>query len=148
PDKDIYFTEQYTSSTGEFGGDLKWHLKNVIIGSMRNWSRNAMEWNLANNSSFGPHTDGGCTTCTGAITVTSGSSYEDNVGFYTMAHASFLGAAGSVRTGRNTAGHPHYVAFRSPVRSKGITGLNDRQDCGPFTIAYSGEWLTASLEAG
>jgi len=39
PDKDIYFTEQYTSSEGDFSGDLKWHLKNVIIGSMRNWSR-------------------------------------------------------------------------------------------------------------
>src|SRR5437868_201809 len=42
PDKNIYFTEQYTASTGDFQGDLKWHLKNVIIGSMRNWSRNAL----------------------------------------------------------------------------------------------------------
>ena len=49
PDKAVYFTEQYTSSTGDFGGDLKWHLKNVIIGSMRNWSRTALEWNLAND---------------------------------------------------------------------------------------------------
>ena len=61
PDKDIYFTEQYTASNGNFGGDLKWHLKNVIIGSMRNWSKTALEWNLANNAQFGPHTPGGCT---------------------------------------------------------------------------------------
>ena len=60
PDKALYFTEQYTSSTGNFGGDFKWHLKNVIIGSMRNWSRVALEWNLANDPSYNPHTPGGC----------------------------------------------------------------------------------------
>src|SRR5258708_15134994 len=38
PDKQLYFTEQYTASTSDFGGDLKWHVKNVMIGSMRNWS--------------------------------------------------------------------------------------------------------------
>jgi len=27
PEKNIYFTEQFTSSTGSFDGDLKWHLK-------------------------------------------------------------------------------------------------------------------------
>ncbi len=52
PDKHVYFTEQCTSSTGGFEGDLKWHVKNVIIGSMRNWSRNALEWNLANDPAF------------------------------------------------------------------------------------------------
>src|SRR6476620_943478 len=35
PDKNIYFTEQFTSSTGDFAGDLKWHLKNLIIGATR-----------------------------------------------------------------------------------------------------------------
>ena len=53
----------------DFDGDLKWHLKNVIIGSMRNWSRNALEWNLANDPGFGPHTPGGCTECKGALTI-------------------------------------------------------------------------------
>src|SRR5205085_3037467 len=33
PDKALYFTEQYTAANGNFGGDLKWHLKNVVIGS-------------------------------------------------------------------------------------------------------------------
>ncbi|MDQ2863461.1 MAG: glucosylceramidase [Bacteroidota bacterium] len=69
PDKAIYFTEQYTSSTGSFGGDLKWHLKNVVIGSMRNWSKTALEWNLANDPTFHPHTNGGCDQCKGALTI-------------------------------------------------------------------------------
>jgi glucosylceramidase len=25
---------------------FKWHTKNVVIGSMRNWSKIALEWNL------------------------------------------------------------------------------------------------------
>src|SRR5207237_1219807 len=67
PDKNIYFTEQYTASTGSFGGDLSWHVNNLIIGATRNWSRNVLEWNLANDPGYGPHTNGGCTTCKGAL---------------------------------------------------------------------------------
>ena len=59
PSKNLYFTEQYTSSTGSFAGDLQWHITNVIIGAMNNWSRNALEWNLAADASYGPHTPGG-----------------------------------------------------------------------------------------
>jgi len=58
PDKALYFTEQWTGSKSDFAGDLKWHIKNVIIGTMRNWSRIALEWNLANDPGFNPHTPG------------------------------------------------------------------------------------------
>jgi glucosylceramidase len=40
--KNVYFTEQWTGSTGTFSGDLMWHTKNVVIGSMRNWSKIAL----------------------------------------------------------------------------------------------------------
>ncbi|HEY1020867.1 MAG TPA: glycoside hydrolase, partial [Flavisolibacter sp.] len=30
PDKGIYFTEQWTGAKGDFDGDLRWHVKNVI----------------------------------------------------------------------------------------------------------------------
>ena len=32
PDKNLYFTEQWTSSKGSFDNDFKWHIKNVVIG--------------------------------------------------------------------------------------------------------------------
>ncbi|WP_462254914.1 glycoside hydrolase family 30 protein, partial [Ferruginibacter sp.] len=35
PDKNLYFTEQWTGANGTFDGDLKWHVKNVIIGSTK-----------------------------------------------------------------------------------------------------------------
>jgi glucosylceramidase len=148
PNKDIYFTEQYTSSTGDFGGDLQWHLRNVIIGSMRNWSKTALQWNLANNSSFGPHTQGGCTTCKGGITVTSSSSYTENVGFYIVAHASKFVPAGSVRISSNNVGNLLNVAFRTPSGDKVLIVLNDGSNFESFNIEYKGKWIIASLNPG
>ena len=81
PSKALYFTEQWTGKNGTFDGDLKWHIKNVIIGSMENHSKVALEWNLANDTSFGPHTLGGCTECKGALTI-SGSNVTRNVAYY------------------------------------------------------------------
>src|SRR5690349_23899454 len=37
PDKNLYFTEQWTSGEGDFGGDLNWHVNNLIVGATRNW---------------------------------------------------------------------------------------------------------------
>lgn len=118
PDKNVYFTEQYTSSAGSFSGDLKWHLKNVIIGSMRNWSKVALEWNLANDASFGPHTIGGCSTCKGAITVNSSDNFERNVGYYIAAHASKFVPPGSIRISSNMSGNLNNVAFKTSAGKK------------------------------
>ncbi len=148
PDKDLYFTEQYTASTGEFGGDLNWHLKNVVIGSMRNWSKTALEWNLANNANFGPHTDGGCTTCKGAITVTSSSSYIQNVGYYIIGHASKFVPTGSVRIASNIAGNLQNVAFKTPEGKKVLIVENNGSTNELFNIKFNDKWIVASLEAG
>lgn len=148
PDKELYFTEQYTSNTGEFGGDLNWHLKNVVIGSMRNWSKTALEWNLANNATFGPHTDGGCTTCKGAITVTSSSSYTQNVGYYIIGHASKFVPTGSVRISSNIAGNLQNVAFKTPDGNKVLIVENNGSSNELFNIKYNNKWVVVSLEAG
>ena len=148
PNKDIYFTEQYTSSQGDFGGDLKWHLRNVIIGSMRNWSKTALEWNLANNPNFGPHTEGGCTTCKGAVTVSSSSSYAKNVGYYIIAHASKFVPPGSVRISSNIPGDLLNVAFRTPSGDKVLIVLNDGNSFESFNIQFSNKWITTSLSPG
>jgi glucosylceramidase len=148
PTKNIYFTEQYTASTGDFGGDLKWHLKNVIIGSMRNYSRNALEWNLANNASFQPHTQGGCTTCKGAITITSNDNFQRNVAYYIIAHASKFVPAGSVRIGSNISGNLQNVAFLTPSGSKVLIVENDGSASQTFNIKFNGKWAAVSLDAG
>jgi glucosylceramidase len=148
PNKNIYFTEQYTASTGSFAGDLKWHLKNVIIGSMRNWSKNALEWNLANDASFGPHTTGGCNTCKGAITIETTSTYTRNVAYYIVAHASKFVPMGSVRIWSNITGNLNTVCFKTPAGKFVLIVENDGTANELFNIKYNGRWVTTSLESG
>jgi len=148
PDKDVYFTEQYIPSDGNFQGDLNWHLKNVIIGSMRNWSKTALEWNLANNDSFGPHTPGGCTTCKGAITINSESSFTKNVGYYIIGHAAKFVPTGSVRIASNITGNLYNVAFITPAGKRVLVVENDGNAFEIFNIKYNGKWVTTSLDAG
>ena len=148
PDKGLYFTEQWTSSVGDFAGDLKWHSKNVVIGSMRNWSRVALEWNLANDASFGPHTPGGCTQCKGAITVNDQTSYTKNVSYYIIAHASKFVPAGSVRIGTAIAGNLSNVAFKTPAGKTVLIVVNDGSNAELFNIKHNGKWATTSLDAG
>jgi glucosylceramidase len=145
PDKAIYFTEQYTSSNSDFGGDLKWHLQNVIIGSMRNWSRVALEWNLANDPTYHPHTPGGCDQCKGALTVSG--TIARNVGYYIVAHASKFVPAGSVHIASNITGNLQNVAFKTPTGKKVLIVENNGGDA-TFNIRFNGKWVITTLAAG
>lgn len=147
PDKNLYFTEQWTSSTGEFADDLKWHLANVVIGSMRNYSRVALEWNLANDASFGPHTTGGCTMCKGALTI-SGSSITRNVAYYIVAHASKFVPAGSVRISSTISGSLTNVAFKRPDGKKVLVAVNEGSGAQTFNIRYKGKLAVTTLPGG
>lgn len=146
PDKNLYFTEQWTGSKGTFEGDLKWHLKNVVIGSMRNWSRNTLEWNLANDSKFEPHTPGGCTECKGALTI-SESAVTRNVSYYIIAHASKFVPTGSVRIESNMLENLPNVAFKTPTGKKILIVENDGKTEAVFNIKYTGKWAVAMLPA-
>ena len=148
PDKNVYFTEQYTSSTGDFGGDFRWHLKNVIIGSMVNWSKVALEWNLASDAAFQPHTSGGCNTCKGAITINTSSNFARNVGYYIVAHASKFIPAGSVRITSNPAGNLNCVAFKTPDGKRVLIVENDGTGGAIFNIMYQNKWTTPVLDSG
>jgi glucosylceramidase len=147
PDRNLYFTEQYTSSTGNFGADLRWHTRNVIIGSMRNWSRNALEWNLANDATYGPHTPGGCTVCRGALTI-SGNSITRNVSYYIIAHASKFVPAGSIRIGSTLYGNLYNAAFKRPDGKKVLIVLNDGNAYQAFNINFKDKSVTTGLDAG
>lgn len=137
PNKNVYFTEQWTSSTGNFGGDLDWHVKNVIIGSMRNWSKTALEWNVANDASFGPHTPGGCTQCKGAVTITGGSGYEKNVAYYIIAHASKFVPVNSQRIASTQSDNLSTVAFKTPAGKTVLIVQNGNSTDRAFSIKYN-----------
>ena len=148
PNKNLYFTEQYTGTSGTFEGDLKWHLKNVIIGSMRNWSKVALEWNLANDANFRPYTPGGCSTCKGGLTINGADSFERNVGYYIIAHASKFVPAGSVRIASNQTANLNTVAFKTPTGKTVLIIENDGSANELFNIKSNGKWVTTSIGAG
>lgn len=147
PDKNLYFTEQWTGANGSFNGDLKWHVKNVVIGSMRNWSKNAIEWNLASDPFYQPHTPGGCSECKGALTI-DGNNYTRNVSYYIIAHASKFVPAGSVRIASTTTSSLPNVAFLTPSGKKVLVVVNDGSATESFNLKYKSKWTTASLAAG
>ena len=148
PTKNVYFTEQWTASNGNFGGDLKWHTKNVVIGSMRNWSKNALEWNLANDPQFKPYTSGGCTMCKGAITVNSTENYAKNVSYYIIAHASKFVPQNSIRIASTQPGNLATVAFKREDGKLVLIVENDGNNAESFNIRINGKIATLSLEAG
>lgn len=147
PDKNIYFTEQWTSGRGDFGGDLRWHVKNLIIGATRNWSRTVIEWNLAADENFNPHTpDGGCDSCQGALTL--GNTITRNVSYYIIGHASRFVPTGSVRIESGMVNELPNVAFRTPKGQMVLIVVNDKDETVSFAIGYGGQKATATLAGG
>jgi glucosylceramidase len=144
PAKNIYFTEQYTASNGDFSGDLNWHMKNVIIGSMRNYSRVALEWNLATDPTFGPYTPGGCTVCLGALTIGAGS-ITRNVSYYIVAQASRFIKSGSVRIASDNYGNLSSAAFLRPDGKKVLIVLNEDAGAQVFNIRFKAKMLVSTL---
>ncbi|MBK8627101.1 MAG: glucosylceramidase [Saprospiraceae bacterium] len=144
PDKNLYFTEQWTGANGNFEGDLQWHIKNVIIGSMRNYSKNALEWNLANDPSYKPHTPGGCSLCKGALTI-DGNIATKNVSFYIIAHASRFVPTGSKRIYSGEGANIHQVAFLTPQGKIVMIALNESAQSEIFNILYKGKKAVVSM---
>ena len=147
PDKNVYFTEQWTGAKSSFIEDLNWHTKNVIIGSMRNWSKIALEWNLANDEAFRPYTPGGCTECKGAITINSNEQFTRNVAYYIIAHASKFVPVGSVRIASSETLTISSVAFLTPQGKTVLLLQNEHSQEQTFNIKFKGKNTTTSLPA-
>ena len=149
PNKNIYFTEQWTQANGSFAGDLFWHVSNLEIGAPRNWSRNVLEWNLASDPGTSIHTPGGCPDCLGAITI-NGDAVARNVAYYSVAHSSKFVRPGSVRMATVTAaslGSLANVAYKTPSGKHVLVVVNG----GPaktFNIQYKGKLASTSLNSG
>lgn len=145
PDKNLYFTEQWTGAKSKFDGDLQWHIKNVIIGTMNNWSKVALEWNLANDPQFKPHTPGGCTECKGALTI-DGSNVKRNVSYYIIAHASKFVPTGSVRIASTQLNEFSNVAFLTPQGKIILIVLNEDTAAKKLNIQYKNTSFQIDME--
>jgi len=147
PDKNLYFTEQWIGAPGNFSSDLSWHIRELIVGATRNWSRNVLEWNLAADPNQDPHTDGGCTQCLGALTI-DGNEVTRNPAYYIIAHASKFVRPGSVRIQSNEIEGLPNVAFKNPDGQIVLVVLNDTDSGIDFDISVDGEVKSLTLFSG
>jgi len=147
PNKNLYFTEQWVGAPGNLKGDLAWHIQNVVIGSALNWSRTALEWNLASNTALQPHTPGGCSQCLGAVTI-DGNIITRNPAYYVVAHAAKFVRPGSVRIGSPIVSGLANVAFKTPDGKMVLLVENTGASTNTFAIQYRGKMVSATLNAG
>jgi len=147
PDKNIYFTEQWIGAPGNFPEDLKWHVRELIVGATRNWCRNVIEWNLAADENQDPHTPGGCSMCLGALTII-GDNVVRNPAYYVIAHASKFVRPGSVRINSTSSSELPNVAFKNIDGSIVIVVLNDSGSEKIFNAAVDEFGFHSKLSAG
>lgn len=103
PDKEAYFTE-CAGGEGNAGWreTLPWNVRNLMIGSIRGWSKGVLMWNLALDENYGPHL-GGCGDCRGVVIINSRTGeVTRNLDYYALAHVSRFIRPGAVRIGSST----------------------------------------------
>ncbi|WP_262732677.1 glycoside hydrolase family 30 protein [Gaetbulibacter sp. NE] len=147
PDKNVYFTEQWIEAPGDFYSDMRWHVRELIVGAPRNWSKNVLQWNLAADPNSDPHTDGGCTSCLGAVTI-SGNDVTRNPGYYSLAHASKFVPQGSVRIESNYSSDFPNVAYKTPDNNIVVIVLNNSDVQNTLNINVDSEPITATIPGG
>lgn len=147
PNKNLYFTEQWVGAPGNLAEDLKWHVETLIIGASRNWCKNVIEWNMASDPSYDPHTDGGCDRCLGTVTI-NGNAVTRNPAYYILAHAAKFVRPGSVRVSTNMPGNIPNVAFRTPDGKKVLIVVNTAPAKKNFNVKFRGSTVQLSLDSG
>jgi glucosylceramidase len=165
PTQKVYFTEQWVSAQDDFMGALRWHTKNIIIGTLRNWCRTALEWNLASDPRYALHTRLGAVGALGGITIgatvkhhgaargASGgvaiaATITRNPGYYLMAHSARFIRPGSVRVYSSEVDRLPNVTCLTPESRMVMVVLNDGAGARRFRIHHRGAYATLELAPG
>jgi glucosylceramidase len=145
PKKNLYLTEQSVTEgrSGPLG--IAEPVRSVMIGATRNWCRNVLLWNLAADPKNGPHTNnGGCTGCSGAITL-DGDSVTKNVAYYVIEHFSQFVPPGSMRVASSEMEQLASVAFLTPQHKMVLVVSNTANFAKPFAVKYHDKFFQTTL---
>lgn len=108
-----------------FANTLTWQSDNLVINALNNWADSVLTWNLALDSSGGPHI-GGCNSCTGVVTIEDDGTVTRNAEYYTLASVARYVPPGSVVI--DTLGKSEtpltQVAFEAPDGSHVLVVFN------------------------
>ncbi|MGL4993293.1 MAG: glycoside hydrolase family 30 protein [Bacteroidales bacterium] len=141
-DKELLFTET-SIGTWNNGRDLKRRLnddmREVAIGTVNNWCRGVIVWNLMLDSDLGPNRDGGCQTCYGAVDINNQDfkTIIRNSHYYIVSHLSAVVKPGAVRIGSGgyTDSNVDYSAFQNPDGSLALVLSNSNEQVKGITIS-------------
>jgi glucosylceramidase len=157
PTKDIYFTEcsgsQSSDPTTTFSNTLKWHARNLTLGSPRNWAKTVITWNVALDPTGGPHV-GGCGTCTGILTVGPGDTVTRNAEYYTLGHLSRFVSPGAVRIASTSFGTTGWngqimdAAFRDRDGTTVLVAHNENDNPQTFAVLEGDRSFAYTLPGG
>lgn len=131
PDKELVFTET-SIGTWNDGRNLETRLiddmREVALGTVNNWCKGVIVWNLMLDTNRGPNREGGCQTCYGAVDIdpTNFTSITRNSHYYIIGHMSSVVKPGAVRIG--TSGFSdsgfYYSAFENTDGTYAVVLLN------------------------
>ena len=130
PDKDIYFTEASIGSWGySFDGCLINDFRDIFLGTLGRYGKGVTLWNLMLDDQGKPYRPGGCSTCFGAVTLSSADhkTITRNSHYYDVAHCSKVLQPGAVRLGTKgyEASGLTYQWYRNPDGSQALLLLNE-----------------------
>ena len=131
PDKDIYFTEASigTWNYQSFDERLIKDFRNIFLGTLGRYGKGVTLWNLMLDDEGKPYRPGGCSTCFGAVTLSSADhkTITRNSHYYDVAHCSKVLQPGAVRLGTKgyeTSGLT-YQWYLNPDGSQALLLLNE-----------------------
>lgn len=142
PNKELIFTET-SIGTWNDGRNLAKRLiedmAEVGLGTVNNWSKGVIVWNLMLDTDLGPNREGGCKTCYGAvdIDVTNYKKIVRNSHYYVVGHLSAVVRPGATRIGAKgyTADGVTYSVFENTDGSYAAVLLNSTSEIKGITIA-------------
>jgi glucosylceramidase len=145
PDKDIYFTECSGGGNSVFADDLVGMMRIWFIGTIRNWARTVVLWNLALDENHGPRI-GGCDSCRGLATLRSDGTVEYAAEYYVLGHLGKFVTPGAYRIASDANDNAiENVAFVNADNSKVLVVLNSGQDPTTFDVQWSGQYFSYTL---
>jgi len=140
--------------TEHSGGDWVGNQHNEDLTDMvnffRNWAKSDVRWSLAVDQSKGPH-NGGCSTCTGLITVQNGGAragqVDYTVEYYTMGQLTKFVRPGAYRIDSTANSTVQNVAFRNSDGSKALIAHNGGTSAQSVRVNWGSQSFTYSLPA-
>lgn len=140
PGMDLVFSET-SIGTWNNGQDLSKRLSDdmqeVALGTVNQWCKGVIVWNLMLDEERGPNRPGGCTTCFGAVDINHDyTTITRNSHYYIIAHLSSVVKPGAVRIGTSgfTATGLTYSAFQNTDGTYALVANNSTSEAIKFTV--------------